>query len=51
MDKRSNIRTLALVGEWHQGKTSLAETLVAAYKASKTRGEEQEQERCSTKST
>jgi hypothetical protein len=36
--------SLSLLGEWH--KRVLAETLVAASKASETRGEEQE--RCST---
>ncbi len=46
MDKRACIRNVAVLGELKQGKTALAETLVAAYKASETRGEEQEQEQC-----
>ena len=46
MDERACIRNVGVLGELKKGKTSLTETLVAAYKASETRGEEQEQEQC-----
>ncbi len=48
MDERACIRNVGVLGELKKGKTSLTETLVAAYKASEARGEEQEKKRCIT---